>query len=71
MKATRHKIFMLIGFIAILCLCIVGVLNIQKGAAFAFADANNEKKTDLVENNNLDIIDYNGNKVEATYEFRK
>ncbi len=71
MKATRHKIFMLIGFIAILCLCIVGVLNIQKGAAFAFADANNEKKTDLVENNNLDIIDYNGNKVEATYEFIK
>ena len=60
MKATRHKIFMLVGFIAILCLSIVGLLSIQKGAAFAFADTGVETDVEH-DDKNVDIIDYNGN----------
>jgi hypothetical protein len=70
MKATRHKIFMLVGFIAILCLSIVGLLSIQKGAAFAFADTGVETDVEH-DDKNVDIIDYNGNKVLASYEFVK
>lgn len=67
-KQKKNAVAIMLGIILILCISIVGVIVCRNTDLSASADTN----TDSVENINVpqfDVIDYQGNKIYATYEF--
>lgn len=71
MKTVKNKRLFILGIIIIvLSLSIVGLLQIQFGTNFASADISYADRNQVA-TKGLDVIDYNGNKVLATYEFVK
>ena len=71
MKTVKNKRLFILGIILIiLSLSIAGLLKIQFGTKFASANTAYDNVNQSV-NKGLDVIDYNGIKVLATYEFVK
>lgn len=69
-KQKKNTLALIFGIILILCISVVGVLICRNTDLSASADTN----TDSGENVNVpqfDVIDYQGNKVYATYQFVK
>lgn len=69
-KQKKNTLALIFGIILILCISVVGVLICRNTDLSASADTN----TDSGENVNapqFDVIDYQGNKVYATYQFVK
>ncbi len=71
-KQKKNTLAIILGIILILCISVVGVLICRNTDLSASADTNTN--TDSGENVNapqFDVIDYQGNKVYATYQFVK
>lgn len=69
-KQKKNTVAILLGIILILCISVVGVLLCRNTNLTALAETNVDNEGNI-EASQLDIIDYRGNKVYATYEFVK
>lgn len=72
MKLTKNKniVAFILGIIFILCISIVGILAFRTADLSVSAETNAEYSLNA-STTQFDIIDYQGNKVNATYEFIK